>query len=220
MKAHFPVALVLALSLLAGLGGCKLVKKTGETAEAGQAAALSPEGDMDAQVAAMWESEVLPHFETAATDLATLLPAIRSDIDAAGEEYGYRPKSGFGGWNFATRFEGEIVAAETDTRAATADVDIDGDGAADAKIQLGPVIRGTAIRDTLPFIDFTSFGDQIAFAQLSRSMNTRAYEGALEAFPKEDLVGKRVAVTGAMSLNSGEAELLVTPVRLQEAGAQ
>ena len=72
------------------------------------------------------------------------------------------------------------MAAKTDTRAATADVDIDGDGTADATVQLGPVIRGTTLRDVQPFFDFTAFRDQIAFAELARALNDQAYKTALD----------------------------------------
>ncbi|WP_099867565.1 DUF2291 family protein [Pararhizobium haloflavum] len=214
-----PFRLTLALALtLTSLAGCKLVKNVDEAGEGSAAGGSStaPANDMDAQVAAMWDDQVMAHFNDAATDLATLLPAIESDIEAAGEEYAYRPAGSGGAWNFTTQFTGTIVAADTETRAATADVDIDGDGAGDATVQLGPVLRGTALRDALPFIDFTSFGDQIAFAQLSRSLNTRAYDGALAPLDRDDLEGRQVRVTGAFALSQAGGEILVTPVALEE----
>ncbi len=47
-------------------------------------------------------------------------------------------------------------------------------------MQIGPVIRGTTLRDVLPFIDFTAFRNQIDFAELARGLNDQAYKTALE----------------------------------------
>ncbi len=62
---------------------------------------------------------------------------------------------------------GKIVVANLDTRARTVGLDTDGDGAADVTVQLGPVIKGSALRDVAPFYNFDDFRDQIEFAKLS-----------------------------------------------------
>ena len=113
--------------------------------------------------------------------------------------------------------EGTVVAAKTDTRAATADIDTDGDGTADATVQLGPVIRGTTLRDVQPFIDFTAYRDQIAFAELARALNDQAYETALEGVPKDGLVGKKVTLVGAFTLKAAGDPILITPVSFEVA---
>jgi predicted lipoprotein len=213
MPMRLSSLLVLSLVAATALSGCKLVKnETGEDAAAAAQGLATAGSDMDARVAEMWDAQVLPHFAEASTDLATLIPAIRTDIDAAGEQYGYRPASEGSPWNFATSLSGTIVAANTETRAATADVDIDNDGEADVTVQLGPVIRGTTLRDVLPFIDFTSFTDQIVFAQLSRSLNTVAFTEALEPLAREALIGRTIEATGAFTMRSAGEAILFTPV--------
>ncbi|QKV18537.1 DUF2291 family protein [Oricola thermophila] len=212
----------IVLVLLLAIGGCKLVKYSDDPARTGSASGTASLQGQDAEsgLVEMWDEKVVPHFRDEATDLAVLLPAIRSDLDAAGKEYGHRQEGGFGAWNFATRLTGVIVAANTETRAATAGVDIDDDDIADATLQLGPVIRGTSVRDTLPFIDFSDYRDQIAFAQLSRSLNGRAYETALKDLDREGLVGQRIAVSGAMSLTAADEDVLITPVVVSKGGNQ
>ena len=115
------------------------------------------------------------------------------------------------------KLAGTVVAAKTDTRAATADVDIDGDGTADATVQLGPVIRGTTLRDVQPFIDFTAFRDQIAFAELARGLNDQAYKTALEGVPRDGLAGKKVALVGAFTMKAAGDPVLITPVSFEVA---
>ena len=72
------------------------------------------------------------------------------------------------------RVEGKIVAANTQSRAATIDVDVDGDGKADARVQIGPAMRGTALRDSLDFVQFNEFTNQIDFAQFGKAFNAYA----------------------------------------------
>jgi len=215
-------SLLLVFAVAAGLGGCKLEKHVATNDGDGQAQQVvssDPGGDMDALVADIWAKQVLPHLQQTATDMAVLGDAIAGDVDVAGEAHGYRPSSEGSPWNFAARVQGTILAARTDTRAATAEVDVTADGKADVILQLGPVIRGTALRDILPFVDFSSFTDQIEFAQLSRSLNTRAYESALKDLPRDDLVGKKVDVLGAFTVRGDGPPYLITPVETKIGGS-
>lgn len=215
-RSAFPT-LCLAFALM-GLAGCKLVKNSEDGSGEGGMVSSTPGGDMAAMVDEIWEARVLPYMQENATDLAVLGPAMREDLDAAGKAHGYRPSSEGTPWNFAALVKGTVIAAKTDTRAATADVDVNGDGQADAVLQLGPVIRGTALRDVLPFIDFSSFTDQIEFAQLSRALNTKAYETALEDLPHDGLVRRQVEALGAFTMRGSGEAVLVTPVHISLGG--
>ena len=208
-----PTLLLAALLAATAPAGCKLVRNP-DPAEAAAKAAAAAEGG-GADIATMWTAQVLPHMNEAAVDFATLRPALAGGLDAAGQAHGYRPNSEGAPWNFPVRLEGTVVAAKTDTRAATADVDVDGDGTADVTVQLGPVIRGTTLRDVQPYIDFTAYRDQIAFAELARGLNDQAYRTALEGVPRDALVGKKVSLVGAFTMKGPGDAILVTPVSLE-----
>jgi len=212
-------SLVLVLATVAGLGGCKLEKHVSATNDGGSQAqrvvSSNPGGDMEALVSDIWVDQVLPHLQQSATDMAVLSDAIAAEPDAAGEAHGYRPTSEGSPWNFAASVKGKVVSARLDTRAATADVDVDGDGTADARLQLGPVIRGTALRDILPFVDFTSFSDQIEFAQLSRALNSRAYDTAMKTLSRDTLEGAMVEAVGAFTVRGDGPPYLITPVSMK-----
>jgi len=210
-----PTLLVAVLLTATAPAGCKLVKNPDPAELAEQQAAAA--AGVGTGVAEMWTAQVLPHMKAAATDLATVLPAIAGGLDDAGAAHGHRARSEGAPWNFPVRAEGTVVAAKTDTRAATADVDINGDGTADATVQLGPVIRGTTLRDVQPFIDFTAYRDQIAFAELARALNDAAYQSALAAVPKDGLVGKKVSLVGAFTLKAASDPILITAVSFQVA---
>ena len=99
------------------------------------------------------------------------------------------------------RLEGKIVASNTQSRAATIDVDVDGDGKADLRAQIGPAMRGTALRDALDFVDFNSFKNQIDFAQFGKSFNTyverdRAFEAAARRARRQDCQAARRLCAG------------------------
>jgi predicted lipoprotein len=208
---------MLAVAVLAGsAGGCKLVQSKTEAEARGPAGGAQDSGSkLEAMVQDMWKPKVLPYFQEKATDLSTLAPAIKIGIDSAGKQYGFRPGGEGTPWSFTARFKGKIVSANTETRAATAAIDIDDDGKADATLQLGPVIRGTALRDTLPFVSFSSFADQIEFASFSRALNDRTYKSVLEALPRNRLQGREVSGRGAFTMRSPSDEILITPVALE-----
>jgi len=208
-----PTILLAVLLAATAPAACKLVKNP-DPAEAAAKAAAEGGG---ADVATMWTAQVLPHMNDAAVDLAALKAAIAGGLDAAGAAHGFRAKSEGAAWNFPVKLAGTVVAAKTDTRAATADVDIDGDGTADATVQLGPVIRGTTLRDVQPFIDFTAFRDQIAFAELARGLNDQAYTTALEGVPRDGLAGKKVSLVGAFTMKAAGDPVLITPVSFEVA---
>ncbi|WP_159591739.1 DUF2291 family protein [Chelativorans xinjiangense] len=211
MPGRTIVLTMVSLLVAASLAGCKLVKNEGETGTGGTAQGSK----LDTLVDEMWRARVVPHFEERAVDLAILVPAVGSGLEAAGLEYGYRAGGEGTPWTFATRFSGRVVAANTETRAATATIDIDGDGTADATVQLGRVIRGTALRDALPFVSFTDFADQIEFAGFSRALNSRAYAEALEALPRETLEGRTLSGVGAFTMRGQTDEILITPIAVE-----
>ena len=80
-------------------------------------------------------------------------------------------KAGNVPWTFSVKIEGVIVEANTASRAATIGVDTTGNGKTDAIVQIGPAMRGTAIRDALDFVSFNDFTNQIDFAQFGKAFN-------------------------------------------------
>ena len=80
-------------------------------------------------------------------------------------------------------------------------------------LQIGPVIFGTALRDSLPFISFGDFVNQIDYAEVSRALNDKATSG-FASEDREGAEGKTVSFAGAATAPSGSTPLTVTPVML------
>ena len=204
---------LLAAVVAAALPGCKIIKTP--TAEEKAAAAAKTAFDPNAKVEAIWQPQVVPYFEKRAGELKDVMQLVATSPDAAGEKYGNPRKQSSSPWTYAVKITGTVVAADTASRAATLDVDADGDGKADAKVQIGPALRGTALRDTLDFVNFNEFKNQIEWAQFGKAFNEKANAAFLSAVPREGLAGKVVTVIGAFPLpRSGELPL-VTPSELK-----
>lgn len=202
--------------------GCRIEHR----AEAGAAAtggqAPPPGGqftnqafDPKAQVADIWASKVLPALQARAGEFNALRTAMKANLDAAGAQNGHRERGEGAPWNFATRLKGRIVGGDTTLSAAKIDVDTDGDGQPDAQVQIGPIIRGTALRDALPFISFTAYTNQVEFAQLANAFNDHAVAQALKGLPRDKLVGQNVELLGVFTTDDATQTPVILPVQMK-----
>ncbi len=207
---------VLALGAALALPGCKIIKNAPD----GEGSTVIPDGEEgdDARIAALldktYDAELLPLIAKA-LPVADLRAALAGGLDTAGAAHGNKGSGEGAAWNFAVKGEGRVVEANLTSRARKAMVDMDGDGAADLTLQLGPVIKGTSLRDLAPFYKFGDFRDQIEFAKLARALNDRA--SAALVVPESELVGKTVSFSGTLDLKSATDPWLVTAVTLSVA---
>jgi predicted lipoprotein len=85
------------------------------------------------------------------------------------------------------------------------------DGQADLILDIGTSIRGTALRDALPFIQFSQFVNQVDFAKVAGALNARAAKSAEAALPAE---GAGVSFAGAAAIPSDHSLPEIVPVIL------
>lgn len=198
------------------LAGCKIVKNPDPDSASTQAAEMTDEARMAAYAETIWAERVIPTIAEHSIPLSEFkVQLVAEGLEAVGSAHGLRPEGEANPWNFAVTGAGVIVEANTESRAAKLSVDTDADGAGDVTLQLGPVIRGTALRDAMPFIVFTDFRDQIEFAKLARALNDLA--NANLTWPEGDLVGRSVSFEGVFTLrNKGDAiELMPTELQVE-----
>ncbi len=200
------------LGSFAALSACKVVKNAAP-ADADQAQEeQTDEVRMANYAREIWEPKVLPAVADLLAPLSDLRLALAKDVDAAGEKYGYKPEGEASAWNFAVSGSGVVVETKMQSRAAKVQVDTDGDGEADVTVQLGPIIRGTSLRDSMSFLSFTDFRDQIEFAKLARGLNAMAHEG-LE-IPQQDPLGEIVTFEGVYTFKNVESRPEIVPTVL------
>ncbi len=208
--------LVVGLTVLPfglALGACKFVatqKKHAVSADEGSGDGFDP----NAMVDAIWDSKVVPYLTAKAGNLADVVALARANPDEAGRKFGHRAKEGSEPWTFAVKIDGRIVAAETTSRAATISVDSGGDGKVAAIVQIGPAMRGTALRNSLDFVSFNDFKNQIDYAQYGKAFNQHVLRTILSQLPRDALVGRKATVLGAFTLESGDQPPLVAPAAI------
>ncbi len=205
-------ATVLALSCL--LAACKIEKTpVSDPSQTATSVFINDSSfNPDAMVEADWDKKILPILREKAGPYPEVAAAIAKSPDEAGGRYGYREQQPGAVWTYAARFDGLITAANTESRAAT--ITVKSDGAPDATLQIGPVVRGTAIRDMLAYMPFGAFKNQVDYAQFGKALNTKANATALSKLPRTDLVGHRVTALAVFQAAAGGAPALVTPVEI------
>lgn len=196
------VALAMVVAL--PLAGCKIVPIAEQEAPAGF--------DGAAYAAGLWDERALPYFAEAARPASEVIPAIGADLAAAGARFGYRAGEG-SPWSFVVSGSGTVTAKHTQSRAGTLEVAVDG-LAEPVVLQIGPVIRGNAVRDALPFVAFKDFVNQLEYANAGKALTAAALAGFSSAADAV-AVGDTVRFTGAIGVSTGSDAVLVTPVTLE-----
>jgi predicted lipoprotein len=171
-----------------------------------------PQGfDAATYVDGLW-SEDVPAALGLAVDLGELLPALEADAAAAGETWGRR--QGTGPYNVIVKGWGRITAVDTSSRTGIAEVEVDVPGGTErVRLQIGPVLRGTSIRDALPTVSFDGFVNQIQYADVANELNARVEGEVVGDLKRQALPGQTAHFVGMATL--GEPPLIVTPVRLE-----
>jgi predicted lipoprotein len=209
---RFASLLFVAPALLLLLSGCKIVSNKDLVAEQKQ---NSDTFDANAYVTKVWTPQEVDNFKAKAVDLGTLLPAIEADPGKAGQTYGRGGGEG-NPWSYEVKGEGKVTAVDVESRHGLMTVEIaTKDGPRPVDLQIGPVIFGTALRDSLPFVHFGDFVNQIQFAQISRAFNDRATKDLRSAFDPKTILGKTVAFYGAATQGAAAGKLSVTPISIE-----
>jgi len=82
------------------------------------------------------------------------------------------------------------------------------------RLQTGPALSGTDLRDASGTIQFADFTNQIEYQNAGAALNRAMKNSVLEKLDRDTLPGKTVQVTGVFRLlNAGN--WLITPVSLE-----
>ena len=192
----------MATSTLA-LTGCVKVVKIGEEAElTGQKTF-----DVASEVDAMWDEKLIPELVGEASNLSDVLTAIDQDEDAAEDTYGVGASKGV----FVVKGTGTVETVEDGQNGALV-VRPDGyAGATEVRIQVGPIYKGTAIRDALSFVSAQDVTNQVEWANLSKAINDKVASDVVGAVDLTSAQGKKVSFTGCFS----GGKVLIVPVVLE-----
>ena len=143
-----------------------------------------------------------------AVDAATLATALAKDPAAAAKQYGV--PAGVGP-EIPVKFLG--VAGKEDSGV----YDVKVDGVPDdviIRVQTGPAIMGTDLRDATGTIGFGQFTNQIEYQNAGSALNKVMKKEVLSKVDTGKLSGKTIDVVGAFQLTDPKS-WLITPVKLE-----
>ena len=195
------------------LVGCKVATIRPLDPETGKAIIGTEDQEFSGEryVNERWQDPMLTTFNKDAVDLKEIFAALEENRDAASELYGRQ--QGNSPFSFMVKGEAKVLEHDTSSRAGLLRLDLEPfDGQADISLAMGPVIKGTALRDAMPFIKFNDFTNQLEFADVSKAMHVRVMSDVIEPFDSEAPIGKTVEFWGASYLSD---PVVITPVKLK-----
>ncbi len=161
--------------------------------------------------AAAWGKENFPQVQAAiekrAVDASTLAKAVAASPEAAGKKYGVAASAAP---IVSVRFTGTVGKGE----AGIYPVAVDGvPKKLLIRVQTGPAINGTDLRDAPGTIAFGQFVNQIDYQDAAAALNNQLKKQVLGPVDTANLTGKTISVVGAFQLINPDA-WLVTPAKL------
>lgn len=178
----------LAMATLA-LGGCRIVSQQ-ELADL-----KNPPNPAMANVTATYQQKIVPQIASEAKPLGELMKSLAAakDFDSACKQFGYRSQDE-NPCVFSVKIQGAITAVNTTSRSGKMTIkDLSGQ---EVVVQIGPIIRGTALRDVYKGASYQDFNDQVLFGDYGRAINNLASDEVKKLQPK---VGESVEVDGVFS---------------------
>lgn len=194
-------SVVAAVVVVGAIGFDTKVVKIGSDADVRQQA-FSPEAYGAAEF-----PKVKASVEERAADAVEVGTALVADKDAAGKKYGVGSVNPV----IPIKFTGTVEERKSNYNV----IKVDGfpEGMA-IRVQTGPAVNGTDLRDATGTIEFGQFKNQIEFQNAGSALNNEMKKQVLEGVDVDNLVGKTVSVTGVFKLVNPK-NWLVTPVGLE-----
>jgi predicted lipoprotein len=112
---------------------------------------------------------------------------------------------------------GVVAAVDRQSRVGVMRVQVSGAKPVMVAIQIGPVIRGTALRDASSFIQFSDFTNQFDFAGAANALNDHVLRAVIGAMPIDTLAGRTITFIGAIGKSPlrEDGAIEVVPVQLE-----
>lgn len=140
-----------------------------------------------------------------AIDAAVVAAAMAKEPAAATKRYGVEAS---GGSEMAVSFTGVVGAEDS----GVYDMAVPGVTQV-IRVQTGPAIMGTDLRDAPGFIGFGQFKNQIEYQNAAAALNREMKKQVLSTIDTSQLTGKTISVVGAFQMTN-PGVWMVTPVKL------
>ena len=201
------IAVAAGVVLVTAMALSTEVRSTEAAAQQAAAATFNPQA---------WATENYPRqaeaITASAVDLAQLLSEVAADPEAAGTRYGHKTGA-TSPYTYPVKTTGTAGAVQGTFLA----LDVPGlPAGTTARVQIGPAITGTAVRDATGTVEFGQFTNQVDYAAAGTALNDQVRTTALAGIDPAALTGRQVSVVGAVSLLT-PTSIAITPVQLEAA---
>jgi len=187
------------------------IDPVGETDVAGSAVIRAR--DVDEYLDDYWEQYIVPEIYERRVDIETLIETVGSNgWEHAGGTYGEIRGEIGASYTFIVYGTAVVLETNTESRNGFIVVELENQDSYEIRISIGPALSGSAIRDSLRFVDFNQFVNQVDFARLATEMNNRGNQRALENADIFNLDGQTIEFTGAFVEPGGEGVILIMPI--------
>lgn len=162
-------------------------------------------------VNSIWQSKVLPTVLEKSTELSTVLLALQSNTSQAEQRFAIQ--SSDGSYNFLIKGQATVVAVSSNSRNGYVTLRLSNyKGSTAILMQVGPVIFGTAIRDSMSFINFDQFSNQVQYQQVSDELNAHVAQ-VLQGIDIATLKNKTITFYGAFTFVTLQ-QVTITPIKV------
>lgn len=150
-----------------------------------------------------------------AKPLADVVAAFVDDPNDCGTKYGYRHTEK-DAWNFIVTGNAKVLNVNKKSANGLLELDMRPyDGNADCYLQIGTVVTGSALRDSMGFINFQDFKNQITFGDVAKALNKYSVDNVSSKLSLDSLQGKTVTIFGAFSIDSLSQDNMIKIVPIE-----
>ncbi len=181
----------------------------------------------------IWDSKILPTVDAKSVNLTDILTAMKPGADGMAAKTGLTDVAKKYGLItvgeahvYLVKSEAKVLSVDASTSLGVMQVQPAGySGSIKVLVYLGPRIPSdeTSVRDGVGFISFGDFKEQTEYGKVGSEINNRVLAG-LKALDTQQLVGKTVSFTGAMTIrtfnlvNIDLRKVTIVPVKVEVKG--
>ncbi len=161
-----------------------------------------------------WTNNAKEYFEKNAVDLNTLVSEAKGDFASVAGKYGHYSMGDSGELSFIVKGQGTIDLVKDKLRAGYLSVKVPNlEDGIKVRLQIGPVFKGSAVRDSISLISYKDYKNQIEWAQVSVAFHELITRDILSKLDMRNLLNKEVEFVGCFTVGR-KGLLQITPVEL------
>ena len=201
---------VLIILAIAYMGLTSTVVKEGQEAQLTGEVAFNP----TTVAQNFWKENAKDYFEKNAVDLNQLITEANGDFSTVASKYGNYSMGDSGELSFIVKGSGVVDTVKNKLRAGYLGVIPDGySGNVKFRLQIGPVFKGSAVRDSISLISYKDYKNQIEWAQVSVAFHDLILKEIISTVDMNSIQGKSVDFIGCFTVGR-PSQLVITPVEL------